>query len=123
MSRTLSVCLVAGALLGAGLLIAGASTLKGDQAAQPPAGTPVEAAGFIGSIQFVDTNVDGGPCGPARCAAPVRVFTGNVSNQVSGQPLHMDGDPSPLISRLDRRGLQRLAAAIVPRPRSKHHLP
>jgi hypothetical protein len=53
----------------------------------------------------------------------VRVFTGNVSNQVSGQPLHMDGDPSPLISRLDRRGLQRLAAAIVPRPRSKHHLP
>jgi hypothetical protein len=80
-----------------------------------PAGTPVEAAGFIGSIQFVDTNVDGG--------TPVRVFTGNVSNQVSGQPLHMDGDPSPLNSRLDRRGLQRLAAAIVPRPRSKHHLP
>ena len=55
MSRTLSMCLVAGALVGAGLLIAGASTLRGEQPGAPPAGTPVEAAGFVGKTAMLDS--------------------------------------------------------------------
>jgi quercetin dioxygenase-like cupin family protein len=54
MSRTLSMSLVAGALVGAGLLIAGASTLRGEQPA-PAAGTPVEAAGFVGKTAMLDS--------------------------------------------------------------------
>ena len=56
MTRTLSMCLVAGALVGAGLLIAGASTLRGEQPAAPPAGTAgVEAAGFVGKTAMLDS--------------------------------------------------------------------
>ena len=55
MPRTLSVSLVAGALVGAGLLIAGASTLRGEPQAPPPAGTPVEAAGFVGKTAMLDS--------------------------------------------------------------------
>ena len=54
MSRTLSMSLLAGALVGAGLFIAGASTLRGEQPAVPPAGTPVEAAGFAGKTAMLD---------------------------------------------------------------------
>ena len=55
MSRTLSMSLVAGALLSAGLLIAGASTLRGEQPGTPPVGTPVEAAGFVGKTAMLDS--------------------------------------------------------------------
>ena len=55
MSGRLSMSLVAGALAGAGLLIAGASTLKGQQPAAQPAGTPVEAAGFVGKTAMLDS--------------------------------------------------------------------
>ena len=55
MPRTLSVSLVAGALVGAGLLIAGTSALRGEQPAAPPAGTPVEAAGFVGKTAMLDS--------------------------------------------------------------------
>jgi quercetin dioxygenase-like cupin family protein len=47
--------LVTGALVGAGLLIAGASTLMGQQPAAPPSGTPVEAAGFVGKTAMLDS--------------------------------------------------------------------
>jgi quercetin dioxygenase-like cupin family protein len=55
MSRTRSLSLLAGALVGAGLLVAGASTLRGEQPAAPPAGTPVEAAGFAGKTAMLDS--------------------------------------------------------------------
>jgi quercetin dioxygenase-like cupin family protein len=55
MSRTLFTSLVAGALVGVGLVIAGASTLRGEQPAAPPAGTPVEAAGFVGKTAMLDS--------------------------------------------------------------------
>lgn len=55
MSRTLSMSLVAGALAGAGLMIAGTSTVKGQQPGAPPAGTPVEAAGFAGKTAMLDS--------------------------------------------------------------------
>ena len=55
MSRTLSMSLVAGALAAAGLLIAGTSTVKGQQPGAPPAGTPVEAAGFAGKTAMLDS--------------------------------------------------------------------
>ena len=55
MSRTRSMSLVACGLVCAGLLIAGASTLSGEQQAAPPAGTPVEAAGFVGKTAMLDS--------------------------------------------------------------------
>jgi quercetin dioxygenase-like cupin family protein len=55
MSRTFSTLLWAGALVGAGLLFAGTSTLKGEPQGAPPAGTPVEAAGFVGKTAMLDS--------------------------------------------------------------------
>jgi quercetin dioxygenase-like cupin family protein len=55
MSRTRSMSLVAGGLVGAGLLIAGTSALSGEQQAAPSPGTPVEAAGFVGKTAMLDS--------------------------------------------------------------------
>lgn len=55
MLRTLSTPLVAAALVGAGILVAAASTVQGQQPSAPPAGTPVEAAGFAGKTAMLDS--------------------------------------------------------------------
>ncbi len=55
MSRTFSMMVVIGTVAGAGLLIPGASMSSADQSAAPPAGTPVEAAGFAGKTAMLDS--------------------------------------------------------------------
>ena len=100
MSRTLSMFLVAGALVGAGLLIAGASTLKGEQPGAPPAGTPVEAAGFVGKTAMLDST---GYSVGRRIFAP-RSHNATWHAHTAGQLVFADRDMAGCKSRVNPSG-------------------